>query len=473
MAGNEEFLKGNAKQLVARERELLAMKRKHKRLALWLSFAQSLPALVDPKIDLAELCARVSDRMVAALDLQIVAFFQVDGTRLTPLRQPDDPSARNVIDLGLAVAEFIAGEQTGVCHHAGGPAQGALCEAVGLHRFLWHLMDPAGAPTVLFVAGYDRERAPFFVPFDREDVAHFMNTAHQLALLMGNNNLVRDLERRVDERTHQLADANRDLERVLADLRSKDQRLDADIEEARLFQQKTLAEPPRSPGVDFSTAYLPLEQVGGDLFDVCQRGSQSFRIFLADATGHGVQAAMRTILIKAEYDRIKLGLENPRSVLETLNRRLLALFSDGEIMCTGCCVDVILPGGGSERRGAAVTYANAGGAPLFHWSGGFAREMYGDSPFLGVGEATWPEPLAFRMAPGDLLLAASDGLIEQRNARGEAFEGAIKALAPGAGDSASDFVERVMAAFDAFRGGAPLADDVTLVAMRLPFSDRA
>ena len=75
MSGNDDFLRDKAKLLIARERELLTLKRKHKRLALWLALAQRLPQLVDPKSEIEETCERVSDQMVAVLDLHIVAFF--------------------------------------------------------------------------------------------------------------------------------------------------------------------------------------------------------------------------------------------------------------------------------------------------------------------------------------------------------------------------------------------------------------
>src|SRR5438045_8875392 len=54
LSGNEDFLRDKAKLLIARERELLTLKRKHKRLALWLALAQRLPQLVDPKSELEE-----------------------------------------------------------------------------------------------------------------------------------------------------------------------------------------------------------------------------------------------------------------------------------------------------------------------------------------------------------------------------------------------------------------------------------
>lgn len=337
-------------------------------------------------------------------------------------------------------------------------------------------MNPSGGSSVLLVAGYDRERAEFYAPFDAEDLAHFSYTAQQLSLLIGNSNLVRELERdkrglqefnvelerRVQERTGELAATNRELERALESLQQKDRRLAEDIEEARVFQQKILAEMPRSQDVEFATAYRPLERVGGDVFDAYQRAPGRFRVFMADATGHGVQASMRTFLIKAEYDRLKVVHAAPHSLLEELNARLVTLFPNGEVMCAGCCVDIAVDSGG-----ATVTYANAGNPPLLRWADGVPEQIHCDGPFLGLGDPSWPEPLVFRMSLGDVLLIASDGLAEQRGERGEAFEDTVGTRLMPRGISASECVDWLFRTFEAFRGNVPLSDDVALVAMRV------
>jgi serine phosphatase RsbU (regulator of sigma subunit) len=478
VSGNEEFLKEKAKLLIARERELLTLKRKHRRLSLWLTLAQRLSELVDPKMDLGQALQRVSDVMVSILDLQVVAFFEVDGHALRPLaRTGSTEGASGRLEAPAIV--LLTSDLAGACEAPAGPAERALGHAVGLHRFLRVRMNAVGAQPLLFVAGYDAGRAPFYAPFDDEDVSHFKNTADHLVLLLGHNNMVRELEtdrsrlqefnatleRRVDERTHDLAAAAAELLGAFEQLREKDRRLDADIEEARLFQQALLAGgAPASGQVDVATAYLPLERVGGDVFDVSEMAPGRLRIFLADATGHGVQAAMRTIVLKMEYERLKRSFEAPHALLEELARRLHGLFPGGETLCSGCCLDVVVRPDGS----ADVVYANAANTPIVLFSGEGAKELYGDTPFLGVGELTWPEPVVFRMAPGDALLVASDGLAEQHDERGERFEPSLKEARLANAGSAKECVDRLLRAWEAFRGLKPIADDVTLVVCRVP-----
>jgi hypothetical protein len=103
-AGNYDLLKEKAKLLLARERELLAMRRKHKRLSLWLTVAQALAEVVDPNLDLPEVCARVSDRIVATLDLHTVAM-GLARRAPEPRRREPPPSRRGPAEAAAGCSE--------------------------------------------------------------------------------------------------------------------------------------------------------------------------------------------------------------------------------------------------------------------------------------------------------------------------------------------------------------------------------
>jgi serine phosphatase RsbU (regulator of sigma subunit) len=475
MDDNQQFLRQKAMLLIAREREVLALRRKQKRLSRWLALAHKLPKLIDPKFDVSETCGRVSREMVSVLDLQRVIFFEMPTPMsIRPLTgATGDPLIP--VTIGPAAELLLAGGSSGVCAAPSGEDLSALRAAVGLERFLWYRMAVADAGPMLFVAGYDGARAAFYAPFDADDLAHFTNTAHQLELLLGNINLVRalerdnrtlqqfniELERRVDERTRALGASNGDLMRALDVVRRKDQYLDADIERARLFQATLLPVLPVHLRIEFSAVYRPLERVGGDVYDVHALGPERFRVFLADATGHGVQAAMRTIVIKAEYDRLKESCAGPDALLQELGRKLWTLFPNGEVMTTASCFDVTL-----TSEGAEVVYANAGNPPLIHWERGAAVEICCDGPFLGIDAPPFPAPRTFRMRAGESAFAFTDGLSEQTDGTEAFFEDHFRREAGGERMPVTD-VASVMGAFDAFRGETAVTDDITMIGLRL------
>jgi phosphoserine phosphatase RsbU/P len=71
------------------------------------------------------------------------------------------------------------------------------------------------------------------------------------------------------------------------------------IEQFRNAQQSILVRPEDCPAAVFAVYYEPLEETGGDFYDVMQLDSDVFSYFVADISGHGVNAAFLTSAIKA------------------------------------------------------------------------------------------------------------------------------------------------------------------------------
>ena len=273
----------------------------------------------------------------------------------------------------------------------------------------------------------------------------------------------RDLESEVAARTESLSVTNRELTAAVATIQQNEQRIVEDIAKARLFQEKMLPQVPVRPDLEISISYTPLQQVSGDIFDVVEIQEQHLRIFVADAVGHGVQASMRTILLKSAYDRIKFRQPSPEAVLGALNDFLVQQFPDGDLHCSASCVDIRLGPGRAE-----LVYANAANGPIFVFAPGQpARELYAAGPLLGVDRI---EPLVCTQSylnSGQLLLIPTDGLIEQANEQRERFEGALSKFAVEPADTAESFRARLMANFERFRGAQPVGDDVTFIVVRL------
>lgn len=472
------LLKDKAMLLIARERELFALRKAHDRSVAWLSLAQHLPEIVAATPDLQALCESLRQRLIGELNLQIVVVFEiVGGSTLRPLSTAAPLAAPLERTLGPAEHALLFSQSGGMCNQPLTPVDEALGEALGLYRLLWYRIDRLADASLLIAAGFDRERAALNARFADRDVAQFQQTGRELELLLRNQSLLRqleseqralrvaneELERRVASRTVELARANEGLAHTLQALSAREAHLAEDIAQAREFQQKLLPQLPVAPGVEFASVYRPLEQVGGDVFDIWQRGPDAYRIFMADATGHGVQAAMRTIWLKSEYDRLKAAARHPHGLLTALSARLFQVFPLGDMMCTASCLDIeLVPGG------ARVIYANAAHPPLLYWSGGELREVYQPGTYLAIDNASWTESQEFSLEPGALLLLYSDGLVEQSNGQQETFEAVLRATSDDSSATAEVRLAGLMRRFDAFRGETPLRDDVTAVAVTLP-----
>jgi serine phosphatase RsbU (regulator of sigma subunit) len=473
---DEPTLKEKVLLLISRERELFALRNKHQRLLNWLALSQSLPEILDRQLGVPEICARFASRVVTLLKLQRVRFVELGPEGFSAFgTEPGVPSA-----VSAAARALTLERRSGVCNEPTDPAEHALADGFGLRRFLWYRLDVFEERPVLLVAGFDAIKAPFYAPFDQEDAEHFAHAGQHFESSLRSLMLVRELEQdkrrlerfneeleqRVQERTEELGRANRELTSALAALRGKDQRLQEDLLQARAFQQGILPGLPDSAPVEFGAVYRPLDLVGGDIYDIAELGPGHYRVFIADATGHGVQGSMRTIVIKSEYDQLKQSHAQPESLLVQLNQRLFKLYSQSEMLSTACCFDVRLDLGAPTLR-----YVNAAQPPLLHVSRHGTAERYHDGPFLGLSPSIELCTEEFSLAPGDLVVACTDGICDQPGPAGGLFDfrEAVGQACRGS-RSLDETLAEVIRAFEAFRGPVPPGDDVTLVMARIGMS---
>jgi ligand-binding sensor domain-containing protein/serine phosphatase RsbU (regulator of sigma subunit) len=277
---------------------------------------------------------------------------------------------------------------------------------------------------------------------------------------------VRRLKQREAKLVRLVAARTGELQTALSSLKEKDERIGADLAEAREFQQRMLPSLPAPGAVVFAAAYRPAELVGGDIYDVCEIGPGRYRVFLADATGHGVQASLRTMVLKTEYDRLKRDERGPERVLEELNRRIAGAYPDMELLCSACCFDV---NAGAEDGAVSVRYTNAGHVPLLLAREGGVEEVYLGGAFLGMVEDAGFNSVDLVINPGDRLLAFTDGLVEQESPAREAFgTDRVGAALEDRSRSLEEVVSGLLAAVEGFSGRAEWADDATLVAIERP-----
>jgi hypothetical protein len=140
---------------------------------------------------------------------------------------------------------------------------------------------------------------------------------------------------------------NREINRTLDNLKK-------DISIAKKIQgslmQKNFSE---IKNLIFEVRYIPLDEVGGDIYDISEINRKYIRIFLADATGHGIQAALITMAIKGEYESFKHSTSSPKKLLKSLNNDFVQKF--GAIHSFFSCIVVdIYP---DKNK---VVYASAG-----------------------------------------------------------------------------------------------------------------
>jgi len=115
-----------------------------------------------------------------------------------------------------------------------------------------------------------------------------------------------------------------------------------------------------------------------------------------------------------------------------------------------------------------VQYINAGHEPPVVVGPNGTRALPPTGPALGLMPGLPFEVGRFTLAPGETLIAWTDGVTEARTSASEELFGEERAIAvAGAGEgSAEELLDRIVGAVDAWADGAEQADDITLLAVR-------
>lgn len=247
-------------------------------------------------------------------------------------------------------------------------------------------------------------------------------------------------------------------ERTVA-LQSALRELRDDLAEARRFQELTMGTLPAVRGLDLASRWLPASTVGGDLY-LTEVRPEGLRVLLVDATGHGVQAALRTMVLKTAFDSISKAAATPGDLLTKLNEMLVASYGEFEAKTDAIAVDLTR----DEAGTLMLRLATAGSLSLALVHEGALRELRVPGFALGVTSGRTYATLEAPFPSGAAALLVTDGVLEQPNASGEAFEWPrFEHVALTANGSADARAQAIADAWSAHRGPATQTDDATIL----------
>jgi len=210
------------------------------------------------------------------------------------------------------------------------------------------------------------------------------------------------LHRSLEQRVFQLEG----LCRILGD---QAEQINQDLRRAEIIQGALLPQvPPAMRGLSVHSLYRPGHFVGGDLYDVIAVDEDKTAIYVADASGHGVSAAMLSVLFKQRLPKIAAPgtAVNPAVILAKMNDELFRNVAAPGMFVTAvyCLIDT---------GQATVDIASAGHPPAYLVrTSGKASPIERTGPALGLhADATFKET-QIDLRPGDRLFLYSDGLMD-------------------------------------------------------------
>lgn len=180
------------------------------------------------------------------------------------------------------------------------------------------------------------------------------------------------------------------------------------------LQQSLLPALPVVPGLTLAARFVPAGDrlaVGGDWYDAFVLPRSGLTLVVGDTTGHDAQAAahmaeLRNLLRAIAVDRAS----SPARTLERLDRVLAQV---GDELSATCVVAQL--GAALDRAPRRLLWSSAGHLPPVLLREGRA-ELLATAPdlMLGVEPGTGRTDHVRDLAPGDVLLLCTDGLVEDR-----------------------------------------------------------
>ncbi|MCX9190464.1 hypothetical protein C3Y87_03330 [Carbonactinospora thermoautotrophica] len=208
--------------------------------------------------------------------------------------------------------------------------------------------------------------------------------------------------------TEELEQTNRGTVALYVELEQRDEQLrQAHRKVFRELEDALRPPPPEVTGVELAVHYLPAQEdapTGGDLYDWIVLPDGQLHVTVVDVMGHGVTST-RDALNVTHAVRI-LALEGHG--LDTLIARANALLEtqNPELFATVVVVRL-------DPKTGTVHIANGGHPPVLHLlQDREARYLEAKGRPLGYPAAGSDEVRTERLAPGDVLLLYTDGLVE-------------------------------------------------------------
>jgi sigma-B regulation protein RsbU (phosphoserine phosphatase) len=267
--------------------------------------------------------------------------------------------------------------------------------------------------------------------------------------------LVREIERTRDDldRSHRLLSAKQD-------------ELERELQSAAEFVRAQLPPPGiPAPGFAMQWAYQPSLTLGGDLFQVSQWGSDTLGLYILDASGHGVAAALRAIALMSFLREDNLakavGSHDPGAIINEANRRF-PLTQDGEYFTLWV--------GRLHLPSRALSYAAAGhGGAFLHAADGASRWLSYASLPLGFDAQAVVESASIQLQTHDRLYLLSDGIYEAPSSVGELWgrDRLQASLEAKQTRSLAQSIEETMITARQWLGGDIFPDDVALVGLEV------
>jgi phosphoserine phosphatase RsbU/P len=253
-----------------------------------------------------------------------------------------------------------------------------------------------------------------------------------------------------------LAERNRQLE-------AAHKKLTFELDLARKVQLAMMPRPPKPRGVlRLAVRYTPANQLGGDVYDFYRLDNNRLGVLVADVSGHGVNSAMLSGMVKALAAPLSIAVLEPGELLAGLDVSTEQYFPEG-YFCTGFYLI-------ADEETGLVRYAGVGHPPAIVVGPNGPRTLQSNPGMLGIGMVDGTAGDSDRLMPGESLVIYTDGLTDAMDPSDVLFgEDRLKTLLQSHyGADPTDILNQVDDALNRHTSPGRPADDINIIVLQYP-----
>jgi len=260
-----------------------------------------------------------------------------------------------------------------------------------------------------------------------------------------------------------------EIKRYQESLRQAHDRMEHELAAARQVQIGLIpANNPNIPGIRLHGFYQPASEVGGDYLDYFPTPDGRWVLVIADVCGKGVAAALRMAMLRDAFRSEAVLADGAKDLLGRVNRVLRPIVSATTFITASCLV--------VEDDGRRLRYARAGHPPLLAIRrGARPKPIHCQGAAIGLHESASDfdaslQEIEIEPQAGNQYFLFSDGLIETLNRKKETYgmQRLSRILARRIYQDPQRIIQQVVSDARRFRDGAPISDDLTLLALEAP-----
>ena len=251
-----------------------------------------------------------------------------------------------------------------------------------------------------------------------------------------------------------------ELNKTVIQLTDTNEQNKRELEMAQKLQSSLIAKVfPETKSLHFSSKYMPMAALGGDLYDVYQISDSVFSVMILDVCGHGIPAALITTMAKMSFSNNAKKYNTPHEVISNVNMELTEILENSGNFLTAFYAII-------DIKEKTITYTNAGHNMMYilHVNQTISY-LPNNGPVIGIAKNIDFSSCSEKLYFGDRIILYTDGLIEARNPAGIMFDThrLLDTINKYSKADVDTFVIELCNYLKNFQAQAPITDDIALL----------